>query len=143
MFLPTEAFKEEIEGYKGEPTFRIGRKVPHEAVNLAFYFNPTATDAERVLCAEAPRNTIDHRIEVKYLYKYGCPDNDNSKFKYFDPYYYYEDEEGYTGYLPLIEVTWYEHKHVETKYVEQVKTFITDKKNNVENCIYYAEISAG
>lgn len=143
MFLPTEAFKEEIEGYKGEPTFRIGRKVPHEAVNLAFYFNPTATDAERVLCAEAPRNTIDHRIEVKYLYKYGCPDNDNSKFKYFDPYYYYEDEEGYTGYLPLIEVTWYEHKHVETKYVEQVKTFITDKKNNVENCIYYAENSAG
>ena len=40
-------------------------------------------------------------------------------------------------------VTWYEHKHVKTKYVTDTRIFITDKKNNVENCIYYAENSAG
>jgi hypothetical protein len=139
MFLPTKPFSDKIKDYD-EPTLRIGRKVPKNAVNLAYYFNPTATDAEKVLCVDAPRNTIDHRVEVKYLYKYDLPDKDNSLF---DKFFFYEDEEGYSGYLPLVNIDWYEKKHVATKYVVQEKTYVTDEKNDVDTHIYYMEKEDG
>ena len=135
MFLPTKPFSDKIKNYD-EPTLRIGRKVPKNAVNLAYYFNPTATDAEKVLCADAPRNTIDHRVEEKYLYKYDLPEKDDSLF---DKFFLYEDEEGYAGYLPLVRVSWYEKKHVATKHVVQEKTFVTTEKNDVETSIFYME----
>lgn len=139
MFLPTKPFSDKLKNHD-EPTLRIGRKVPKNAVNLAYYFNPTATDAEKVLCADAPRNTIDHRVEVRYLYKYDLPEKDESLF---DKFFFYEDEEGYSGYLPLVKITWYEKKHVATKHVVQEKTYVTAEKNEVDTSIYYMENTDG
>ena len=88
MFLPTKAHTDSIPDYQCEPSIRIGRNVPKDAVNLAYYFNPTASDSEKILCADAPRKTIDHYVITKYLYKFGCPDKDNSDFKYFPATYF-------------------------------------------------------
>ena len=91
MFKATKPFKDTLTTHPKEPSLRIGRTVPKNAVNLAYYYNPTATDAEKVLTAEAPRNTIDHRVEEAYRYLFNCASDDNDQFP---GYVWYEDEEG-------------------------------------------------
>ena len=96
MFKATKPFKDTITNYPKEPSLRIGRCVPENAVNLAYYYNPTATDAEKVLTAEAPRNTIDHRVEEAYRYLFNQASDDDNLFP---GSVWYEDEEGYSGRL--------------------------------------------
>ena len=81
MFKATKPFKDKVTNYPKEPSLRIGRTVPKNAVNLAYYYNPTATDAEKVLTAEAPRNTIDHRVEEAYRYLFDQASDDGTKMK--------------------------------------------------------------
>lgn len=118
MFKATKPFRDTITNYPQQPSLRIGRVVPQEAVNLAYYFNPTATDAEKILTAEAPRNTIDHRVEEAYRYLFDQASDDDNLFP---GYVTYEDEEGYSGKLGRMFVQWYPETHVLTKHIYDVQ----------------------
>lgn len=128
MFNPTKPFKDTVSSYPNEPSLRIGTNVPKNAVNLAYYYNPTATDAEKILSAEAPRVTIDHRVEEAYRYLFNQSTEDDDLFPNS---VYYEDEEGYTGHLGRMFVNWYPQVHIETKNITQEKTVFVKDKNMV------------
>ena len=136
MFKATKPFNDKVTNYPKEPSLRIGRCVPKNAVNLAYYFNPTATDAEKVLAAEAPRTTIDHRVEEAYRYLFDQASNDDNLFP---GSVLYEDEEGYQGRLGRMYVNWYPEAHIETKNVQQTKEQVVNEKNNVLKMIEYSD----
>lgn len=128
MIKPTQAHSKSIQNNKKEPTIRMGRKVPKNAVNLGYYFNPTASESERVLTSEAPRNIIDHRIEEAYRYLFRQASNDNSLFPGSIEF---KDQEGYQGRLGRVYVEWYANAHTETKNVKDSKRYLglLDKGN--------------
>ena len=134
MFLPTKSHSETIKNFIKEPTIRIGRQVPEDAVNMAYYFNPTATDAEKVLCADAPRNTIDHYVEESYRYLFNMPTNDDNLF---ESAITWSDEEGYAGILPRVWVKWHDKTNVSEKSATETKTFIVDNKSDVPTFMSY------
>ena len=136
MFKATKPFNDKVTNYPKEPPLRIGRCVPKNAVNLAYYFNPTATDAEKVLAAEAPRTTIDHRVEEAYRYLFDQASDDDDLFP---GSVLYEDEEGYQGRLGRMYVNWYPEAHIETKNVQQTKEQVVNEKNNVLKMIEYSD----
>ncbi len=136
MFKATKPFKDKITNYPKEPSLRIGRTVPKNAVNLAYYYNPTATDAEKVLTAEAPRNTIDHRVEEAYRYLFDQASDDDDLFP---GSVWYEDEEGYTGRLGRMYVNWYPEAHIEVKNVQQTKDVIVINKSELPKMIEYSD----
>ena len=136
MFKATKPFNDKVTNYPKEPSLRIGRCVPKNAVNLAYYFNPTATDAEKVLAAEAPRTTIDHRVEEAYRYLFDQASDDDDLFP---GSVLYEDEEGYQGRLGRMYVNWYPEAHIETKNVQQTKEQVVNEKNNVLKIIEYSD----
>lgn len=140
MFNPTRPFKDTVTNYPKEPSLRIGRTVPKDAVNLAYYFNPTATDAEKILTAEAPRNTIDHRVEEAYRYLFNQAVDDDDLFPAFVPY---EDEEGYQGKLGRMFVNWYPEAHVKTKNHQVTKDFIVEDRSQLLKMIGYPEDAYG
>lgn len=134
MFKATKPFNDAVTNYPEEPSLRIGRRVPENAVNLAYYYNPTATDAEKILSAEAPRNTIDHRVEEAYRYLFDQASDDDDLFP---GSVWYEDEEGYQGRLGRMYVNWYPEAHVEIKNVTQTKIEIVNDKSNLTKMIQY------
>lgn len=136
MFLPTKSYNEFLENHKKEPSIRIGKCVPKNAVNMAYYFNPTATDAEKVLCADAPRNTIDHRVEEIYRYLFDMPEANDDLF---EKSAIWNDEEGYTGILPRVWVKWYEKNHITEKNMQLDKTVIVDDKGDVPTSVSYED----
>lgn len=136
MFKATKPFNDKVTNYPKEPSLRIGRCVPKNAVNLAYYYNPTATDAEKVLAAEAPRTTIDHRVEEAYRYLFDQASDDDDLFP---GSVLYEDEEGYQGCLGRMYVNWYPEAHIEVKNVQQTKEQIVNEKNNVLKVIEYSD----
>ena len=136
MFKATKPFNDKVTNYPKEPSLRIGRCVPKNAVNLAYYFNPTATDAEKVLAAEAPRTTIDHRVEEAYRYLFDQASDDDDLFP---GSVLYEVEEGYQGRLGRMYVNWYPEAHIETKNVQQTKEQVVNEKNNVLKMIEYSD----
>lgn len=136
MFKATKPFKDKVTNYPKEPSLRIGRTVPKNAVNLAYYYNPTATDAEKVLTAEAPRNTIDHRVEEAYRYLFDQASDDDDLFP---GSVWYEDEEGYSGRLGRMYVNWYPEAHIETKNVQQTKDIIVVNKSELPKMIEYSD----
>lgn len=136
MFNATRPFKDTVTNYPKEPSLRIGRRVPNNAVNLAYYYNPTATDAEKVLTAEAPRNTIDHRVEEAYRYLFDQASDDDDLFP---GSVYFEDEEGYQGRLGRMYVNWYPEAHIEVKNVQQTKDIIVTEKSEVPKMFEYSD----
>ena len=136
MFKATKPFNDKVTNYPKEPSLRIGRCVPENAVNLAYYYNPTATDAEKVLAAEAPRQTIDHRVEEAYRYLFDQASDDDDLFP---GSVLYEDEEGYQGRLGRMYVNWYPEAHIETKNVSDTRQQIVTEKNNVLKMIEYSD----
>ena len=136
MFNPTKAFKNTVSSYPNEPSLRIGRRVPENAVNLAYYYNPTATDAEKVLTAEAPRNTIDHRVEEAYRYLFNQASDDDDLFPGSVEY---QDEEGYKGQLGRLYVNWYPEPHIETKNIKDTKEIIIQDKSSVPKMYEYSD----
>lgn len=136
MFNATRPFKDTVTNYPKEPSLRIGRRVPNNAVNLAYYYNPTATDAEKVLTAEAPRNTIDHRVEESYRYLFNQASDDDNLFP---GSVYFEDEEGYQGRLGRMYVNWYPEAHTEVKNVQQTKNIIVTEKSEVPKMLEYSD----
>ena len=136
MLKSTKPFKDFVTNYPKEPSLRIGRKVPKNAVNLAYYYNPTATDAEKVLTAEAPRKTIDHRIEDAYRYLFNQASDDD---ELFPKSVSYEDEDGYKGRLGRMYVQWYPEAHIETKNVQETKDIIVIDKSEVPKMFEYAD----
>lgn len=144
MFRATKPFKDKITGYPEEPSLRIGKKVPQNAVNLAFYYNPTATNAEKILTADPPRNTIDHRIESQWLTKTDVasgPDGEEPPIDTFPKSIMYTDDEGYTGRLLRQDntVKWYPEYHVDQKEVSKDVTIKVDKKGSENKVIAYAD----
>ena len=136
MFLPTKPHNEFLEKYNKEPSIRIGKCVPKNAVNMAYYFNPTATDSEKVLCADAPRNTIDHRVEEAYRYLFDMPEANDDLF---DRNAVYTDEEGYNGVLPRVWVKWDEKNHITEKNMQLEKTVVVDNKKDVPTSTSYQD----
>lgn len=136
MFKATRPFKDSITNYPKEPSLRIGRCVPENAVNLAYYYNPTATDAEKVLTAEAPRNTIDHRVEEAYRYLFNQASEDDDLFP---GSVLYEDEEGYQGRLGRMYVNWYPEAHILTKNVQETKDIIVIEKSELPKMFEYSD----
>lgn len=136
MFKATKPFKDTVTNYPKEPSLRIGRCVPKNAVNLAYYCNPTATDAEKILTAEAPRNTIDHRVEEAYRYLFDQASDDDNLFP---GSIWYEDEEGYQGRLGRMYVNWYPEAHIEIKNVQQTKDIIVINKSELPKMIEYSD----
>ena len=137
MFNPTKSFKNKLSSYPREPSLRIGRTVPENAVNLAYYYNPTATDVEKVLTAEAPRNIIDHRVEEGYRYLFDQSIDDDDLFP---KYIQYEDEEGYQGRLGRMYVQWYPEAHILQKNVQQTKEIIVVDKSELPKLIEYSDV---
>lgn len=140
MFKATKPFNDKVTNYPQEPSLRIGRTVPKNAVNLAYYYNPTATDTEKVLTAEAPRQTIDHRVEEAYRYLFNQASDDDNLFP---GYVWYEDEEGYQGRLGRMYVTWYPEAHIETKNHQMIMDQIVSKREDVLKMIEYPEDAYG
>lgn len=136
MFKATKAFKNSVTSHPKEPTLRIGKCVPENAVNLAYYYNPTATDAEKVLTADAPRNTIDHRVEEAYRYLFNQASDDDDLFP---GSVLYEDEEGYSGQLGRMYVHWYPEAHVSTKNIQQTKDVLLINKSETPKMIEYID----
>lgn len=136
MFKATKPFNDTVTNYPKEPSLRIGRCVPENAVNLAYYYNPTATDAEKVLTAEAPRNTIDHRVEEAYRYLFDQASADDDLFP---GSVFYEDEEGYQGRLGRMYVNWYPEAHVEIKNVQLTKDIIIVDKSELPKMYEYSD----
>ena len=136
MFKATKPFKDTITNYPKEPSLRIGRCVPENAVNLAYYYNPTATDAEKVLTAEAPRNTIDHRVEEAYRYLFNQASDDDNLFP---GSVWYEDEEGYSGRLGRMYVQWYPEAHILVKNVQFTKDIIVIDKSELPKMFEYSD----
>lgn len=134
MFKATRPFNDSVTNYPKEPSLRIGKCVPENAVNLAYYYNPTATDAEKILTAEAPRNTIDHRVEEAYRYLFDQASDDDDLFP---GNIRYEDEEGYQGKLGRMYVNWYPEAHILTKNVQISKDIIVIEKSEVPKMIEY------
>lgn len=138
MFKATKPFNDTVTNYPKEPSLRIGRCVPENAVNLAYYYNPTATDAEKVLTAEAPRNTIDHRVEEAYRYLFDQASDDDDLFP---GSVFYEDEEGYQGRLGRMYVNWYPEAHILTKNVQFTKDVIIIEKSELPKMYEYSDES--
>lgn len=136
MFKPTKPFNDRLTAYPKEPSLRIGRTVPEHAINLAYYFNPTATDVEKILTAEAPRNTIDHRIEEAYRYLFDQATDDDDLFP---GYVSYEDEEGYQGKLGRMYVQWYPEAHIEIKNVQKTQQIVTTTKSGLPKMFEYSD----
>ena len=116
MFRATKPFKNTVTGYDKEPSLRIGAKVPQNAVNLAYYYNPTATKSEKILASDPPRLTIDHKIETQWLTKLdqaAGPNGEEPSIDLFPKSLYYSDEEGYYGRLARQDETvkWYPEQH--------------------------------
>lgn len=132
---PIRPFKDSITGYSDEPSLRIGRTVPKDAVNLAYYFNPTADGDEKVLTADPPRTTIDHRVEDAYRYLFNQTEPDDALFP---ASVWYEDEDGYAGRLSRKWVNWYTEGHVQTKNIQQTTTCIVASKEDVPKAIQYS-----
>ena len=142
MFKATKPFKDNISGYDREPSLRIGKTVPKNAVNLAYYYNPTATDAEKIMAAEAPRQTIDHRVETAYRYLFdvaGNSDGTPPPDDMFPPYVQWSDEENYSGRLNRKSVEWYPENHVNTKNVQFKKDEVIDYKGAEQKSIEYSD----
>ena len=136
MLKATRAFKDSITNYPKEPSLRIGRCVPDNAVNLAYYYNPTATDGEKVLTAEAPRNTIDHRVEDAYRYLFNQASDDDNLFP---GSVLYEDEDGYKGLLGRMYVNWYPEAHISTKNIQFSKDEIVVNKSEIPKMYEYSD----
>ena len=136
MLKPTKPFKDTVTNYPKEPCLRIGKQVPKNAVNLAYYYNPIATDAEKVLTAEAPRNTIDHRVEDAYRYLFNQSKDDDSLFPGSISF---EDEDGYRGQLGRMYVQWYPEAHIETKSVQGTHNIIVIDKAEVPKMYEYTD----
>lgn len=145
MFKATKPFKDTVTGYDKEPSLRIGKKVPKNAVNLAYYFNPTATDAEKILASDPPRLTIDHRIETQWITVTDVASGPNgeepSTDLYLPKYVYHSDEEGYYGRLTRQEdtVRWYPEQHVNQKEITYDNTQIVAIKGDEDKIIDYAD----
>lgn len=140
MFKATKPFSDKVTSYPQEPSLRIGRTVPKNAVNLAYYYNPTATDAEKVLTAEAPRQTIDHRVEEAYRYLFNQASDDDDLFP---GYVWYEDQEGYEGRLGRMYVAWYPEAHIETQNCQATETQVVSKREDVLKMIEHPEDAYG
>lgn len=140
MFKATKPFNDKLTSHPEEPSLRIGNSVPDGAVNLAYYYNPTATDSEKVLTAEAPRQTIDHRVEEAYRYLFNQASNDDNLFPGF---VWYQDEEGYQGRLGRMYVNWYPEAHIETKNHQETKDQIVTDRSGLLKTIEYPEDTDG
>ena len=144
MFKATKPFKNTITGYDNEPSLRIGKKVPKDAVNLAYYYNPTATDAEKILSSDPPRMTIDHRIETQWLTKLdqaSGPNGEEPSIDLFPKAIYYSDEEGYYGRLIRQDetVNWYPEKHINQRSLSRTEQFIVSNKGDEPKFKNYAD----
>ena len=137
MFKPTRPFKDTVTSHSNEPSLRIGTTVPDDAVNLAYYYNPTASDAEKVLTAEAPKQTIDHRIEDDYRYLFDQVEPDDSLFP---EAVYYEDEDGYIGRLGRMWTKWSPEVHTTAKTVEKDETVLVANKGDEPKAIDYSDL---
>ena len=143
MFKATKPFKNFVTGHENEPSLRIGKKVPSNAVNLAYYYNPVATDSEKVLTADPPRQTIDHRIETDYitlLDQASGPNGEEPSADLFPAATFYTDEEGYQGRLARQNVRWYPEKHVDQKSIEKDTDHIVETKGDEPKIEEYADI---
>lgn len=144
MFKATRPFKDSVTGYDKEPSLRIGKKVPDNAVNLAYYFNPTATDAEKILASDPPRQTIDHRIETQWLTKTdqaSGPNGEEPSIDLFPKAIYYSDEEGYYGRLKRQDETvkWYPEQHIDQKGIDYDNVQIVTQKGDEDKVIEYSD----
>ncbi|AIY85202.1 hypothetical protein U729_3145 (plasmid) [Clostridium baratii str. Sullivan] len=122
MFYKTQAHKDfEDDDY----SIKIGRTIPDNAVGLAYFHNKILNNEEGVLISEAPKLTIDHMTAEYIMQKFCVPEQN---MNYFPTYYYYSDNNGYSGELPIEETEWIEHVHFqEIDYTENREYIVTEK----------------
>ena len=145
MFKATKPFKNSITNYSKEPSLRIGKTVPKDAVNLAYYYNPTPTNDEKVLTAESPRQTVDHRVETRYitlLDQASGPNGEEPSIDLFPAYLNYNDNDNYVGRLARQDNTvhWYPEEHIDQKGVTQDKVIIINQKGEEDKIIEYSDV---
>ncbi len=113
---PTKAH---VDIVKDKRTIRIGKRVPENAVNLAYYYNlGSNSSSKNVLAVASPKNSIDHISIEKYKNVKDLTFKDESKFEKTMEYY---DNDDYSGTLLLSEINLYEEKCPEYIYVEDEK----------------------
>ena len=109
---------------------KIGQHVPPNAVNLAYYKNKLCgnDDENNIILSEAPKDLLKHKYVEKEIYKY---DLDSKNPAYFDSSYFYKDDEGYQGDIPLVNIVWHDHKHFFEEPVTKVVTYTGLKKMQI------------
>jgi len=115
MFEATRLHEEIIKNKINKYAFRIGRKVPPNAVNLAYYYNKRMSSESNVLVSEAPKNTIDHITVSTYMQKKAEPKMDDNVFLSSVPY---SDDNGYTGSMKRKWVNWEPNDHVDRREID-------------------------
>ena len=129
MLFSTQPHKD----FEGDDyTIKIGNTIPKDAVGLAYFKNRTSNNDEGVLISEAPKLTIDHMTAEYTMFKYCVPNKDP---KYFPIYYYYSDNNGYSGELPIESTEWIEHVHFDEADHTEVREYIVTDKTIPKNTI--------
>lgn len=69
----------EFDNYNNR-TIRIGRTVPKNAVNLAYFYNTVASNKDTVSIAEADTNTVNIKYVEDWIHKSRLENNDDNNF---------------------------------------------------------------
>lgn len=115
---PTKAH---VDIVKDKRTIRIGKRVPENAVNLAYYYNlGSNSSSKNVLAVASPKNSIDHISIEKYKNVKDLTFKDESKFEKTMEYY---DNDDYSGTLLLSEIKWVERTLQKSKFIQRTKYY--------------------
>lgn len=99
----------ELDG-RGNNTIKIGKRVPDDAVNLAYYYNTTSNVDDTISVIETNMNNVEIHYAEEWIHKRGLAKRDDSLFPDFIEFEGEEgtDLEGYCGILYREYVMWEE-----------------------------------
>lgn len=121
MLQPTRAHQD-ILSNQFERTIRIGKKVPDDGVNLAYFHNNQVANGTSVLIADAPKQVLSHETFEKVIHKNNLP---APLDHYFDEYILHQAPTGHAGYLKRQSVEWEDVLEVQERQVTLEENFIT------------------
>ena len=125
MLHPTRTHQD-ILSNQFERTIRIGKKVPDDGVNLAYFHNNQVANGTSVLIADAPKQVLNHETFEKAVHKTELP---APLDHYFDEYILHQAPSGHSGYLKRQSVDWENVLETEERHISTEETFLTTTEN--------------
>lgn len=95
---------------RGNNSIKVGKKVPQDAVNLAYYYNTTSNITDTMSVIETNMNNVELHYVEEWIHKRGLPKRDDDLFPEFIEFEGEKntDLEGYAGTLYREYVMWEE-----------------------------------